>query len=90
MQCRYRLQFNEYGRPRFQVFNTCTEFLRCMNLWMHDPKNVEDLDTTLEDHIADMWRYVAMANIVKALVEEPEYNPMWGMDPLNMFGGRAG
>jgi hypothetical protein len=56
---------------------------------MHDPKNVEDLDTTLEDHIADMWRYVAMANVVKAFVEEPEYNPAWGMDPLNMFGGRG-
>ena len=90
MQCRWRLQFNEYGRPRFQVFNTCKEFLRCLPLWMHDEKNVEDLDTKLEDHIADMWRYVAMGNIVKPFVEEPEYNPLWGMDPLNMFGGNKG
>ena len=72
------------------MFNTCKEFLRCLPLWMHDEKNVEDLDTKLEDHIADMWRYVAMGNIVKPFVEEPEYNPLWGMDPLNMFGGNKG
>ena len=89
MQCRYRLQFNEYGRPRFQVFNTCKQFLRCLPLWMHDEKDVEDLDTETEDHIADEWRYVCMGNPIAPIVEEPEYNPAWGMDPLNMFGGRG-
>ena len=87
MQCRYRLQFNEWGIPRFYVFNTCTEFLRCLPTWMHDERDVEDLDTDCEDHIADEWRYVCMANVIKPIVEEPPVKPMYGADPLNMFGG---
>lgn len=86
MQCRYRLQFNEWGKPRFQVFNTCKEFLRTIPTLMHDERNVEDLDTEGEDHIADEWRYVCMQNLIKPIVEEPEYRPEWGADPLNMFG----
>ena len=86
MQCRYRLQFNEYGMPRFQVFNTCKEFIRTIPTLMHDERNVEDLDSSGEDHIADMWRYVMMQNIIKPFVEEPEYEPAFGADPLNMFG----
>ena len=88
MQCRYRLQFNEYGIPRFYVFNTCREFIRTMGLLMHDEKNVEDVDTDGEDHSEDEWRYVCMANVITPIVEEPEYKPFLGMDPLNMFGGR--
>ena len=86
MQCRYRLQFNEYGMPRFQVFNTCKEFIRTIPTLMHDERNVEDLDSSGEDHIADMWRYVMMQNIIKPFIEEPEYKPAFGADPLNMFG----
>ena len=88
MQCRYRLQFNEYGMPRFQVFNTCREFIRTIPTLMHDERNVEDLQTEGEDHIADQWRYVMMNNIIKPIVEEPEYQPAFGADPLNMFGGQ--
>ena len=88
MQCRYRLQFNEFGIPRFYVFNTCKEFLRTIPTLMHDERNVEDLDTdNCEDHIADEWRYVCMANVIRPIVEEPEYQPGFGADPLNMFGG---
>lgn len=88
LQCRYRLQFNEYGIPRFYVFNTCKEFIRTIGTLMHDEKNVEDIDTDGEDHIADEWRYVCMGNVIKPFVEEPEYQPMFNADPLNMFGGR--
>ena len=88
MQCRYRLQFNEYGEPRFQVFNTCKEFIRTIPTLMHDEKDVEDLASDgTEDHIADEWRYVCMQNVIKPIIEEPEYKPDWGADPLNMFGG---
>ena len=87
MQCRYRLQFNEYGQPRFYVFNTCKEFIRTVPTLMHDDRNVEDLDTEGEDHIADEWRYVCMQNVIRPIIEEPEYSPEWGADPLEMFGG---
>ncbi len=89
MQCRYRLQFNEYGIPRFYVFNTCREFIRTITTLQHDEKDVEDLDTDGEDHIADEWRYVCMQNLIKPIVEEPEYTPAWGVDPLGtVYGGR--
>ena len=87
MQCRYRLQFNEDGIPRFQVFNTCKEFIRTIPLLMHDERNVEDLQSESEDHIADEWRYVSMANVISPIVAEPKYEPAYGADPLNMFGG---
>ena len=85
MQCRYRLQFNEDGIPRFYVFNTCREFIRTITTLQHDTRNVEDCDTNGEDHAADMWRYCAMQNMIKPIVEEPEYQPMYGADPLDMF-----
>lgn len=85
MQCRYRLQFNESGIPRFYVFNTCREFIRTITTLQHDTRNVEDCDTNGEDHAADMWRYCAMQNMIKPIVEEPEYQPMYGADPLDMF-----
>ena len=87
MQCRYRLQFDETGVPRFYVFNTCREFIRTIGTLQHDERNVEDVNTENEDHIADMWRYCCMQNIIKPFVEEPKYRPMLGADPLEMFGG---
>ena len=86
MQCRYRLQFNEAGIPRFYVFRQCQEFIRTLPTLEHDLHDVEDLESdNSEDHIADMWRYVCMGNVIKPLVEEPEYSPMWGVDPLGQF-----
>jgi hypothetical protein len=85
MQCRYRLQFNDVGIPRFYVFDSCREFIRTITTLQHDERNVEDVQTDGEDHIADQWRYVAMQNMIKPIVEEPEYQPMFGADPLGMF-----
>ena len=85
MQCRYRLQFSEEGIPRFYVFDTCKEFIRTITTLQHDERNVEDVDTEGEDHIADEWRYVCMANVIAPIVEEPEILPMFGADPLNTF-----
>ena len=60
MQCHYRLHFDEAGIPMFYCFNTCKEFIRTIPLLMYDDKKVEDIDTELEDHIYDEWRYVMM------------------------------
>ena len=86
-QCRIRLQFNDKGLPRFYVFNTCKEFIRTIPLLQHDKHDGEDVDTEGEDHAADMWRYVCMQNVIKAFMETPQYEPAYGADPLNMFGG---
>jgi len=46
---------------RFQVFNTCTEFLRTFPSLIHDERNPEDVDTDGEDHTGDEFRYSVMS-----------------------------
>ena len=45
MQFHYRLNFDADGRPMFQVFNTCTHFIRTIPNLVYDESNVEDIDT---------------------------------------------
>jgi len=45
-------------QPGLWIFNTCKEWLRTVPVLMRDSNNVEDIDTTAEDHIADETRYV--------------------------------
>lgn len=60
MQFHYRLAFDEDGDCMFQVFNTCRHFIRTIPALVYSESNVEDIDTTLEDHIYDECRYVLM------------------------------
>ena len=46
---------------RFQVFSTCTEFTRTFPALIHDEKNPEDVDTDIEDHAGDEFRYAVMS-----------------------------
>ena len=62
MQLHYRLAFDEEGRPMFQVFDTCRHFIRTIPNLVYDERNVEDIDTSQEDHIYDECRYVLMEN----------------------------
>lgn len=86
MQCHYRLQFDEHGYPRMYVFEGCKGFLRTIPLMMYDAHRVEDLDTSLEDHIADEWRYMCMARPVKPM--RPVEQKVILNDPLNQFTQR--
>ena len=55
-------------------------------LMIYDEHRPEDLDTDLEDHVCDEWRYMCMARPIKPVVrEEPEEV---GADPLEQFTGR--
>ena len=80
MQCHHRLSFDDDGYPMFQVFNTCTQFIRTVPALVYDEKNVEDIDTDGEDHIYDEWRYVNMENPIAPPVKTPPkekpYNPL--------------
>ena len=60
MQCHYRLQFDENGLPMMYVFDSCKAFIRTIPLLIYDEHRPEDLDTALEDHVADEWRYLCM------------------------------
>lgn len=86
MQCHYRLAFDEDGIPMFYVFNTCKHFIRTIPALIYSETDVEDVDTKMEDHIYDEWRYVCMSRPI-----EPRFKVMPGPwtpppeDPLNIM-----
>ncbi len=83
MQCHYRLQFDERGYPRFYVFRNCKHFIRTIPLMMYDQNKPEDLDSDLEDHIADEWRYINMSRPIKPIM--PAVKKTILSDPLDQF-----
>ena len=86
MQVHYRLQFDENGYPRMYVFSNCTAFIRTIPLLQYDKTHVEDIDTSLEDHVADEVRYMCMSRPVTPLVRQ-EKEPIY-FDPLDQMGRR--
>ena len=86
MQCHYRLQFDEQGYPRMYVFSNCTAFLRTIPLMLYDNVKVEDIDTRLEDHVADEWRYACMSRPVQPMRLVKERKIL--SDPLDQFAKR--
>lgn len=83
MQCHYRLQFDENGYSRLYVFNTCKAFIRTIPLLLYDEHKPEDLDTDLEDHVADEWRYAMMSRPITP--RKPVEQRKIINDPLNQF-----
>ena len=83
MQCHYRLQFDRNGYSRMYVFENCKGFIRTIPLMMYDEHKVEDLDTSMEDHIADEWRYMCMSRPIEPIREVEKKTIL--SDPLNMF-----
>lgn len=81
MQCHYRLKFDKNGYPMMYVFNTCKDFIRTIPLLMYSETKVEDIDTDLEDHIADEWRYFCMTRPLKPVIPEEISDKRF--DPLN-------
>ena len=83
-QCHNRLAFDGQGRPMMYVFEHCTAFRRTIPLLLYDENKPEDLDTEGEDHEADAWRYLCVANPIKAPVPRNDKIILPGMDPLEM------
>lgn len=82
MQCHYRMMFDAEGRPRFYCFESCREFRRTIPLMQYDERIPEDLDTDMEDHIADEWRYACMSRPIKPIVTAAPEPDM--PDPLEL------
>lgn len=82
MQCHYRLQFDENGYPRVYFFNTCKDAIRTIPMMQYDEHNVEDLDTHLEDHFCDSWRYFCMSRPITPILEQKKETD--GDDPLDL------
>lgn len=81
MQMHYRMAFDEEGYPMMYIFSNCKAFIRTIPLLMYDETKVEDLDTDLEDHVADESRYACMSKPIKPVIAKKEIRPM--DDPLN-------
>jgi Terminase large subunit, T4likevirus-type, N-terminal len=60
-QMRARMVGDEDGRPMIVCFSTCTDSIRTIPALQHDPMKPEDLDSDMEDHDADDWRYACMS-----------------------------
>lgn len=84
-ECHHRLRFDENGYPSFYVTRNCKQFIRTITLMQYDEKKPEDLDTTLEDHAMDEFRYGCMYRKMAPEKLEAKYYPMFGADPLNQF-----
>ena len=87
MQCHYRLQFDENGYPRMYVFSNCTAIIRTIPLLLYHKSKPEDLDTNMEDHVADEWRYMCMSHPIKPMLPVENKNKLM-IDPLNMKSNR--
>lgn len=80
MQMHYRLRFDENDIPMMYIFNTCKGFIRTVPQLKYDELHPEDIDTKLEDHIADECRYVCMARPMAKppapKTQQKTYNPL--------------
>lgn len=89
MQVHYRLQFDRNGYARMYVFRGCNAFIRTIPLMLYSETKPEDLDTAMEDHVADEVRYMCMSRPIKPLAEG-KVELVYG-DPLDQFNfGKKG
>jgi hypothetical protein len=74
-QMRARM-IGEGDQPMLYVYSSCTDAIRTIPLLQHDAHHVEDLDTDMEDHAGDSWRYACMSRPYArpdATVAKPRY-----------------
>ncbi len=71
-QMRGRLVGDEDGLPMIVTFSTAVDSIRTIPALQHDPLKPEDLDSDMEDHAADEWRYACMSRPWIRKPAEPE------------------
>ena len=87
---RARLDGEEDSRPMIACFNTCVDSIRTIPALQHDEKKPEDLNSDMEDHAADEWRYACMSrpwtrpapsdyDPVKEMQKAPTFNQIAAM-----------
>ena len=72
-----RTSIDQHGNEtsKFQVFSTCSDFIRTIPLQVCDVKNPEDVDTTGEDHQVDESRYAVMSRPAFTKKKKPYVEP---------------
>ena len=58
--------------PMLFVFSTCVDTIRTLPALQHDKDRPEDLNTDMEDHAADDWRYACMSRPWAKVIEPSE------------------
>lgn len=58
---RNRLKGDGDSRAMIYCFDTCRHSIRTIPALQHDDKRPEDLNTDMEDHAGDEWRYACMS-----------------------------
>lgn len=82
-QVRGRLMGNEDHLPMLVFFDICIHTVRTLPALQHDDARPEDLDTTQEDHAADMVRYGCMSRPwIRKVPESALPKPGPGQVPL--------
>lgn len=74
----------EDGHPMIYCFNTCLDSIRTIPLLQHDTLNIEDINTEMEDHAADEWRYACMSRPYTKPSNKPQ-NPITAMPTLKQL-----
>jgi len=74
----------EGGVPMMYIAEDCEDFWRTVPTLQHDDKNVEDLDTDGEDHIADEVRYACMSRPWAPKIAKPSTGLMLPQLPGEM------
>ncbi len=82
MQLHNRLSFDERGVPMLYVFSTCTGFIRTLPILQYSRVYPEDVDSDMEDHIADETRYLCMLVPMTSSKKE-SVKSVTVMDPLD-------
>lgn len=60
-QMRGRLIGDEDDLPMIATFSTCVDSIRTIPALQHDELRPEDVDSDMEDHAGDEWRYACMS-----------------------------
>ena len=71
-QMRSRMVGDADGNPMIACFSTCVDSIRTIPALQHDDAKPEDLNTDMEDHAADDWRYACMSRPWAKVIEPSE------------------
>ena len=67
------------GKPGFQVFRSCSNFISTFPVLAYDLTNVEDVDTKQDDHLYDGLRYSKTQKIKTQSQQAPKAHPLMGL-----------
>jgi hypothetical protein len=84
-QIHNRLAFDEKGKPGLYIFSTCRQFIRTFPCLVYSSIDVEDVDTSGEDHIYDELRYVCMERPISYPERTKKPQTVVLSDPLDLY-----